>query len=132
MDTPGAEPSALEYGRRLLFLATWLGSTVLVPVLLPWLPGRAFSVKGLWLGLVFLLMLAGYLTFSHSTLENWISLAAWCLVIPTTASFVAMGFTGSTTFTSLSGVRREMRLAVPIQLVCIIGGIVLWLAGRFM
>lgn len=115
-----------------LFAATWLASTVLVPVLLPWLPGKAFSVKGLWLGIVFLLMFAGYLTFSHSTLENWLSLTAWCLSIPTTASFVAMGFTGSTTYTSLSGVRREMRLAVPIQLVCIIGGIVFWLVERFM
>ena len=115
-----------------VFLATWLGSTVLVPVLLPWLPGKAFSVKGLWLGLAFLLMLAGYVALSHSALENWLSLAAWCLTIPTIASFVAMSFTGSTTYTSLSGVRREMRLAVPIQLVCIVGGIVLWLAGRFM
>ena len=115
-----------------VFLATWLGSTVLVPVLLPWLPGKAFSVKGFWLGLAFLLMLAGYVALSHSALESWLGLAAWCLAIPTTASFVAMSFTGSTTYTSLSGVRREMRLAVPIQLVCIIGGIVLWLAGRFM
>ena len=114
-----------------VFLVTWLGSTVLVPILLPWLPGRAFSAKGLWLGLVFLLMFAGYAALSRSALANWFSLAAWCLTIPTTASFVAMGFTGSTTYTSLSGVRREMRLAVPIQLACIIGGIVLWLAGRF-
>lgn len=116
----------------LVFLATWLGSTALVPVLLPWLPGKAFSVKGFWLGLAFLLMFAGYVVLSHNTSESWPGLAAWCLTIPTTASFVAMGFTGSTTYTSLSGVRREMRLAVPMQLVCIIGGIVLWLAGRFM
>ena len=132
MDIPGAAWPVLECGRRSCFWPLGWAAPCLVPVLLPWLPGRAFSVKGLWLGLAFLLMFAGYVALSHSALENWLSLAAWCLTIPTTASFVAMGFTGSTTYTSLSGVRREMRLAVPIQLVCIIGGIVLWLAGRFM
>ena len=115
----------------IVFLGTWLGGTVLTPVLLPWLPGRAFSVKGFWLGVVFLLIFAGYLFYEQGGLDNWLGRAAWCLLIPTTASFVAMGFTGSTTYTSLSGVRREMRASVPIQLIFVVGGIVFWLMGRF-
>ena len=56
---------------------------------------------------------------------------AWCLIIPATASFAAMNFTGATTYTSLSGVRREMRFAVPVQALATMLGTVLWIAGRF-
>jgi hypothetical protein len=116
----------------LMLLATWLGSMVFVPILLPWLPGRAFSIKGLCLGLVMLPILVGCLAGLQSAKENWLVLTAWCLIIPTSASFLAMGFTGSTTYTSLSGVRHEARLALPVQLVCIVFGVVIWVAGRFM
>jgi len=42
-----------------------------------------------------------------------------------------MNFTGASTYTSLSGVKREMRIAVPAQIICAVAGIGLWLAGRF-
>ncbi len=112
----------------LVFLGTWLAGTVLSPILLPWLPGRAFSLKGLWLGVW---LLFGLLAFCPILRENWLSVIGWGLLIPTTTSFVTMGFTGSSTYTSLSGVRREMRRAVPLQLIGIVGGIAAWLAGRF-
>jgi hypothetical protein len=112
-----------------LLATTFLGSTVLAPVLLPWLPGRAFSVKGFWLGAAFFLIFAGGSLFLRMP-ENWTILAAWGLVIPGAASFIALGYTGCTTYTSLSGVRYETRLAVPIHIVCVIAGIVLWLIGN--
>ena len=37
---------------------------------------------------------------------------AWCLAIPAAASFLAMNFTGVSTYTSLSGVQREMGVEV--------------------
>jgi hypothetical protein len=64
--------------------------------------------------------------------ESWVGLAAWCLLVPTLSSFMAMNFTGSTNYTLLSGVRREMRTAVPIQAASGVAGLVLWLAGRFL
>jgi hypothetical protein len=60
-----------------------------------------------------------------------LDLAAWCLAIPTIASFTLMGFTGSTPYTSLSGVRREVRLAVPPQLAAAAVAIVIFIVGRF-
>jgi len=63
--------------------------------------------------------------------ESWFAVAGWCLLIPATTSFAAMNFTGATTYTSLSGVRREVRAAGPVQAVAFIVGIVLWLVGRF-
>ena len=41
----------------------------------------------------------------------------------TISSFLGMNFTGSSTYTSLSGVRREMNMAVPAQLVAVAAGI---------
>ncbi|MHC4177340.1 MAG: mercury methylation corrinoid protein HgcA [Planctomycetota bacterium] len=116
-----------------LFLGTWAGSAVLTPILLPWLPGRALSAKGAWLGLVFLVGLFAYACFQPEIAEKLkpFSATAWCLLVPTVASFMAMNFTGATTYTSLSGVRREMRVAVPLQVAGAAVGVTLWLIGRF-
>jgi hypothetical protein len=114
-----------------LLLTVAVGSIALTAVLLPWLPGRALAVKGLWLGLAFTAGTAACEAFRPGLFGGWLSLAAWCLAIPAVASFLAMNFTGSTNYTSLSGVRREMRVAVPVQAACAGLGAVLWLVGRF-
>ena len=114
-----------------LILGAWIGSGVLTPVLLPWLPGRALSAKGAWLGLVFLVALFTYACFRPGVFEGPSSALAWCLLIPVVASFMGMNFTGATTYTSLSGVRREMRAAVPLQVAAAVLGVTLWLIGRF-
>jgi acetyl-CoA decarbonylase/synthase complex subunit gamma len=62
---------------------------------------------------------------------SYVAAGAWGLLIPVTTSFAAMNFTGSTTYTSLSGVRQEMRIAVPVQAAVATLGVVLWVAGRF-
>jgi len=108
----------------ILLLGSFLTATILGPILLPWLPGRAFSVKGVWIGLVATLGLWFYNFESFDTL-------AWLLIIPAVNSFIVMNFTGASTYTSLSGVRREMRVAVPLQVFCAVAGVGLWLAGRF-
>ncbi len=114
-----------------LFLATCVASIVFAPALLPWLPGRAFAAKGAWLGLVFLLGAAGFVWSHPDVIVSWFAVAAWCLMIPAVASFLAMNYTGASTYTSLSGVRVEVRIAAPIQATCAVVGAVLWLVGRF-
>ncbi|NQU24788.1 MAG: acetyl-CoA synthase subunit gamma [Candidatus Nealsonbacteria bacterium] len=114
-----------------LVLAVSVGTLALVPTLLPWLPGRAFALKGLWIGLAFAaaVLLLGW---SHGDLlGNRLSLAAWCLLLPATASFLGMNFTGASTYTSLSGVRKEMALAVPLQALAVVAGMTLWLIAPF-
>lgn len=109
-----------------LVLIGLVAGAALGPVLLPWLPGRAFSLKGLWIGFAVSIILGIF--------SSWKSLPgtiAWFLIIPSLTSFVVMNFTGASTYTSLSGVKREMKIAVPVQLVCAILGVGLWLAGRF-
>ncbi len=117
-------------GSAALFAGAFAVAAVLVPALLPWLPGRALAFKGLFVGLAFLTAVAGWLWVSGIQ-PNWLTAGAWCLLIPMTTSIAAMNFTGATTYTSLSGVRREMRLAVPIQATAGVIGTILWIVGRF-
>ena len=115
----------------LLVISAYLLGTVLTPVLLPWLPGRPLALKGLWTG-IGLCIVAGIGSWQLGS--GWLSrldAAALTLIVLAIASFMAMKFTGSTTYTSLSGVRREMRIAVPLQALGSVLGIVLWIAGRF-
>lgn len=114
-----------------LFLATCIASIVLAPLLLPWLPGRMFAIKGAWLGFALLLGIGTWLWSHPHVIDSWFAVIAWCLLIPSVASFLTMNFTGASTFTSLSGVRREVRLAAPIQATCAIVATTLWLVGRF-
>jgi acetyl-CoA decarbonylase/synthase complex subunit gamma len=114
----------------LLFLAAYLFGVVVPPTLLPWLPGRAFATKGAVAGLVFGLAVAGHF-MAHPRAGTPVEAAAWLFIGPAVASFLAMNFTGASTYTSLSGVRREMAYAVPAQAVAGTLGLALWLVGRF-
>jgi acetyl-CoA decarbonylase/synthase complex subunit gamma len=99
--------------------------------LLPWLPGRPLSLKGLWLGLGLLCALAGGVWGLLARFDSWFGMVSWCLLVPAVSSFIAMIYTGSTTYTSLSGVRYEMRRAVPAQVAAAVAGLAAWIVGRF-
>jgi hypothetical protein len=93
-------------------LAGVLAGTVLVPILLPWIPGRAFSLKG---GLVGSLVVGATIALMPDIRATLGDIQMF-LFGTAVASFLAMQFTGSTTFTSPSGVEWEMRRALPFQL----------------
>lgn len=97
------------------------------PLLLPWLPGRSFSFKGFFTGIILILLLS----FRDFAGNDLLEVIAWMLIIPAISSFLTMNFTGSSTYTSLSGVRKEMRRAVPLQISASALGIILWLTDRF-
>ncbi len=125
--------AALGHGTRavLLCVAAFVAGTILAPALLPWLPGRAFSVKGAAAGLLPALACVAWGWHSPMTASGWLDAAAWALALPAVASFFAMNFTGASTYTSLSGVQAEMRIAVPVQIAaCVVGG-GLWVVSRF-
>jgi len=112
----------------LIFVSSF-GGAILGPALLPWLPGRAFSIKGAVLGFAMLgaLIVSGWTALSPSGPS--LHVAAWALMTPAIASFTVMNFTGASTFTSLSGVQREMRFALPAQITGSIIGLGLWVIG---
>lgn len=112
-----------------LFGAVAVGC-VLTPILLPWIPGRAFAFKGVLLGLVWaaaIVLLAGGPP-GISALET----AAFLLLLPAVSAYTAMQFTGSSTYTSPSGVNREMRVALPMMLFAVVSGAALLVVSGLM
>ncbi len=109
-------------------MAGFLAATLLGPLLLPWLPGRAFSLKGLWLGCLLALPLLTWGQVSGRA-AGALGGVAWLLLVPALVSFVLMNFTGASTYTSLSGVRKEMRRAIPWQAAAAALGLALWLSA---
>ncbi|MHB8867205.1 MAG: mercury methylation corrinoid protein HgcA [Thermoleophilia bacterium] len=106
------------------FAAALVAGLVAVPALLPWIPGRAFASKGAVVGAV----AAGLaLLVVRGRLSPVVMLAA---LVGATAltSYLAVSFTGSTTFTSPSGVEKEMRRAIPVQLAAVLLAAALFLA----
>ena len=111
----------------------WSGvvaGTVLTPLLLPVLPGRAFSLKGGAAGFMVALVFIAVLFFRSGASGNILTGLAWLLLIPAIASFLGMEFTGASTYTSLSGVKKEMRLAVPLQVAAALCGLLLLVWAR--
>lgn len=114
------------------FLLAYASGTMLTPVLLPWLPGRSFSFKGMCVGIVVVLLclLSGGLRFGDAA--QACEALAWVLIVPACSAFLGMSFTGASTYTSLSGVRKEMRRALPLQTAASVAGLGLWLSARLM
>ena len=110
----------------LIGLTGLVTGAVLTPILLPWLPGRAFALKGTVSGLgISLLLLLGTGPYSYSN-----GLAA-ALSLTAVSSFAAMNFTGSSTYTSPSGVEKEMRKAIPLQIGAVILAGIIWIWTAF-
>ncbi len=115
----------------LILVGGYLVGAAVPVLLLPWLPGRAFSIKGLWVGLAGGLAVLGYSLNNPGVFASRLSVAGWFFMLVAMASFLMMNFTGASTYTSLSGVRREVRTAGPIQALCGLLGLGLWVAERF-
>lgn len=111
-------------------VAAVLAGTVLFPILLPWIPTRDFSSKGFLLGGLVALpfALAALVGRMGGAPLEWrlcgmggalwvraIEALAYLLALPPVTAFLALNFTGSTTFTSKSGVRREMFAYIPVM-----------------
>jgi len=96
-------------------VAAYLGAiffgTVVTPILLPFIPGRPFAWKGWLTGLcwtVFILWI-----FEWFTKDNWLIAIGYLLLLPSVSAYLTMRFTGSSTYTSPSGVTKEMKVALP-------------------
>lgn len=112
-------------------LGALLAGAVLTPILLPWLPGRAFSQKGLIMGLIITLFITLFGAFYLNIRKDYMNILAWFFLTPALSAYLAMNFTGASTYTSLSGVKKEMRWAVPLEIVGGVAGLTLWVGSRF-
>jgi hypothetical protein len=99
-------------------LAIWLAGVVLFPLLLPWLPTPHFSTKGFILGLLAALPFAITAFTAH---PDWTwyrctgQALGYLLIMPAVVAFIALNFTGATTFTSRTGVKAEIFRFIPLM-----------------
>lgn len=106
-------------------LTAYFTGAVLTPALLPWIPFRYFGGKGLILG-----FLTCGLILVTGTEQSTSGMIAWLLISGAVSSFLSMNFTGASTYTSLSGVRKEMKLFVPVQIAFTMIGLALLLISK--
>ena len=104
-----------------------MAGAVAVPLLLPWIPSRAFSVKGALMGVIAGLVVV----FAFMEAIQLASTIGILLLTVAISSYLAMNFTGATPFTSPSGVEKEMRKAIPLQAAAILIGISAWIVDSF-
>ena len=108
-----------------------IAGTLIFPALLPFIPTHDFSTKGLLLGgLVALPFAASFATVTEIPLwANTLAAATALLLIPAVTAYIALNFTGCTTFTSRTGVKKEIFRYVPAMVVMaglgILAGIIL-------
>ena len=111
--------------------AAILAGVALFPILLPWLPTRDFSSKGLILGGVVALPFALAVVLRNPEAAWWLRAGValtYLLPLPPVTAYLTLNFTGSTPFTSRTGVRREIFTYVPIMAWMFGIGIVLTIA----
>lgn len=92
-----------------------LTGALLTPLFLPFIPFRSFAMKGLITGLaVFVPLSFAWIDFF---LYSELVQLAFTLLFTAMTSYFAVQFTGATTFTHLSGVKKELKYALPMYIV---------------
>lgn len=81
---------------------------VLTPVLLPWIPGRAFAWKGWLLGFIWAVIVNLLNGWPNAPRYDLLRALGYLLILPSVSAFYTMNFTGASTYTSFSGVLKEM------------------------
>lgn len=124
----GLQPSGVLFAEAfkgglpflLLGLLTIFSGGFLTPVLLPFVPFRSFAIKGWLLG-----ALTIYLGVIFLDITNLYLMIAAYIFFPLASSYIALQFTGSTTYTGMSGVNKELKLSLPIYFLASLSSIIL-------
>jgi hypothetical protein len=113
----------------LAYAAAVLSGALLTPALLPFIPGKAFACKGWLVGAA----VTGAIMWAHGWFSApWLLLGiGYMLALPAHSAFLALNFTGASTYTSPSGVLKEMKIALPLIVLALLAGLILILIKTF-
>lgn len=127
----GLQPAGILFGDAFAYgfyflvlgLIAVLSGAFLTPVLLPFIPFRSFAIKGWIMGMMLTLLTVhgGGIDFEGSKLL----LGTTYLLFPALSSYIALQFTGSTTYTGMSGVNKELKAGIPIYIGTVVVSFVL-------
>jgi hypothetical protein len=106
----------------MLGIVAWLGTAY--PLLFPYIPGRRFAIKGLWLGglTAAALAAAGWFAGAPAT-----TLAATALFTLAFAIFVGLSFTGNSAVSNYSEVRKEIAQFLPVDVILFLAALATFL-----
>src|SRR5665811_338754 len=102
----------------LLGLVAVAAGAFITPVLLPFIPFRSFAVNGLIAGYA-AVYLASLMPVISESQDNALLRVVTFLFFPAASSFIALQFTGSTTYTGMSGVKKELKIGVPLYILAV-------------
>ena len=105
-----------------------ISGAAITPALLPLIPVREFALKGIIAGSVTALVMLGLIPSATASFATGLALFLFSVAI---SSFLAMNFTGTTPFTSPSGVEKEMKRYIPVQLGFLVVSTGLWIYSAF-
>ncbi len=107
-------------------LGAFVLGTVFVPVLLPWIPFRSFVLKGTLVGIIWAVLVS--LLYDGGRL--------WALgnvfLLPAVTALCSLSFTGATTYTSPSGVNKEIQLYARPAGIAVLCGLMLTVVSLFL
>ncbi|MCW4039636.1 MAG: mercury methylation corrinoid protein HgcA [Candidatus Bathyarchaeota archaeon] len=109
-------------------LVSLFAGIALFPALLPWIPTKDFSSKGFILGISVAIPFTLSIYVNSPTSILWMKLmqaSIPLLMMAPVTSYLALNFTGSTPYTSRSGVRREIFKYIPFLPLIFGAGIIL-------
>jgi hypothetical protein len=98
---------------------------LLTPVLLPFIPFRSFAVKGWITGILAVFLSTKFIAMPGHL--NTVLLIFTYLFFPLASSYIALQFTGATTFTGMSGVKKELKISIPLYILGIVVSLILLL-----
>jgi hypothetical protein len=136
----GLEPSGIIFRNAwtggwpflMLVLTGIFTGAFITPVLLPVIPFRSFALKGVITGLIAAIPIVFFTpVFGNDPVYLKISAGLITVIL---SSYLALQFTGATTFTGISGVKKELKFALPLYIIglavtvvlIIIHKIILW------
>jgi hypothetical protein len=112
----------------LLGLISVLAGALFTPVLLPFIPFRSFAVKGWITGMLSVFLSTKFIaTLGHLDMSL---LIFTYLFFPMASSYIALQFTGATTFTGMSGVKKELKISIPLYILGAVVSLVLLLVYK--
>lgn len=128
----GLQPSGIIFSDALsgglpfllLGLMSILSGAFITPILLPFIPFRSFAVKGWIAGMIFTSAI-----IKTMSLDVLPAVSAY-IFFPIASSYVALQFTGSTTFTGMSGVKKELKIGLPVYLISAAVSVILLLVYK--
>jgi acetyl-CoA decarbonylase/synthase complex subunit gamma len=121
--------SSAGFAALFAYLGAVLTGMAIAPILLPWIPGRSFALKGALAGVTWSVIF--YLLAVGTDWSLPVTVACF-LALPAVSAFYTLNFTGCTNFTSRSGVKKEMRIGIPVMVGALFVSIILLVAGKFL